>query len=141
MAELLRNATAAPALELPRLWEALVFNWLIGNCDAHGKNFSLLYDSGAPTLAPLYDLVSTTAYADVTTRLAMRIDGAVHINEVNADTWVRLAREIGVSERFARRSTAAVVERVSAAALDAGLGDQDFPMAVEVWERARSLGR
>ena len=58
--ELLRRATGVPAHELPRLWEALVFNWLIGNCDAHGKNFSLLYDAGAPTLAPLYDLVSTT---------------------------------------------------------------------------------
>jgi serine/threonine-protein kinase HipA len=115
VAELLRNATAVPAQELPRFWEALVFNWLIGNCDAHGKNFSLLYDTGAPTLAPLYDLVSTTGYPELTTRLAMRVDGAAHIEEVDADAWVRLAGEVGVSERFARRTTAAVVERVGAA--------------------------
>jgi len=38
---------------------ALAFNWIVGNCDAHGKNYSLLYDRGAPTLAPLYDIVST----------------------------------------------------------------------------------
>ena len=115
VAELLRSATAVPAQELPRLWEALVLNWLIGNCDAHGKNFSLLYDTGAPTLAPLYDLVSTTAYPELTTRLAMRIDGAARIEEVDTDAWVRLAAEIGVSERFARRTTAAVVERVLSA--------------------------
>jgi len=113
--ELLRDTTAVPAQEIPRLWEALVFNWLIGNCDAHGKNFSLLYDTGAPTLAPLYDLLSTTAYPELTTRLAMRIDGATMIEEVNGEAWVRLAADIGVSERFARRMTAAVVERVSAA--------------------------
>ncbi|HEV7773455.1 MAG TPA: type II toxin-antitoxin system HipA family toxin [Conexibacter sp.] len=110
--ELLRTTTAVPAHELPRLWEALVFNWMIGNCDAHGKNFSLLYDTGAPTLAPLYDLVSTTAYPELTTRLAMRIDGATDVEQVDMDAWVQLASEIGVSERFARRATKSVAERV-----------------------------
>ena len=104
--ELLRSATGVPAQELPRFWEALVFNWLIGNCDAHGKNFSLLYDTGAPTLAPLYDLVSTAAYEELTTRLAMRIDGATELGQVGMDAWVALAAEVGVSERFARRTTA-----------------------------------
>lgn len=113
--ELVRSVTGVPAQELPRLWEALVFNWLIGNCDAHGKNYSLLYDAGPPTLAPLYDLVSTVAYGDLTTRLAMRIDGATSLEQVDVGAWVRLAGEIGVSERFARRTTAAVVERVRAA--------------------------
>ncbi len=113
-AELLRGATGVPAQELPRLWEALVFNWLIGNCDAHGKNFSLLYDSGPPTLAPLYDLVSTVVYEELTSRLAMRIGDATQIEQVDADAWTQLAREIGVSERYARRATAAVVERVHA---------------------------
>ncbi len=138
--ELLRGATAVPAQELPRLWEALVFNWLIGNCDAHGKNFSLLYDTGAATLAPLYDLVCTTAYPELTRRLAMRIDGAAHIEQVDMDAWIKLAGEIGVSERFVRRTTAAVTERVRTAALHVRQVDQDFPMAAEVWARARSLG-
>ena len=118
LADLLRDAAAVPAHELPRLWEALVFNWLIGNCDAHGKNFSLLYDGGAPALAPLYDLVSTVAYDGLTTRLAMRIDGAREIAEVDLSAWLRLAAEIGVSERFARRTTTAVVARVKAAAAE-----------------------
>jgi serine/threonine-protein kinase HipA len=109
---LLRETTAVPAQELPRLWEALVFNWLIGNCDAHGKNFSLLYDAGAPTLAPLYDLVSTTAYSELTTRLAMRIDGAAEIGEVSAEAWARLAAEAGVRPQFASRTLATIAERV-----------------------------
>jgi serine/threonine-protein kinase HipA len=114
--ELLRSATAVPAQELPRFWEALVFNWLIGNCDAHGKNFSLLHDVSAPTLAPLYDLVSTTVYP-LTTRLAMSIGGATDIADVDLDAWSRLAADAGLSGRFARRTTTVLVERVQAAAI------------------------
>jgi HipA-like C-terminal domain/HipA N-terminal domain len=85
--ELLRNCSSVPAQDLPTFWRALVFNWLIGNCDAHAKNYSLLYDRSAPTLAPLYDLVSTTAYPELTTRLAMSIDGATQISDVNTKAW------------------------------------------------------
>jgi serine/threonine-protein kinase HipA len=109
---LLRLRSAIPAQDLPTLWRALVFNWLIGNCDAHAKNFSLLYDAGVPTLAPLYDLVSTTVYAELTGRLAMSLDGARRIDEVRADTWISLAGEVNYSARFARSETASTVERV-----------------------------
>lgn len=47
-------------------------------------------------------------------RLAMRIDGAVHIEDVSMEAWLRLAREIGVSERFAERTTTAIRERTLA---------------------------
>jgi serine/threonine-protein kinase HipA len=114
--ELLRSASLAPALDVPRLWEALVFNWAIGNCDAHGKNFSLLYDAGAPSLAPFYDLVGTTMYPRLTTRLAMSIDGATHIGDVSASAWLELASNAGLSERFARETTARVISRAKAEA-------------------------
>jgi serine/threonine-protein kinase HipA len=138
--ELVRSATAAPARELPRLWEALVFNWLIGNCDAHGKNYSLLYDTGAPTLAPLYDLVNTTMYDHLTRRLAMRIDGAAHIGEVELGAWIQLAAEIGVREEFARRTTANVARRAGAA-VDALLADSRHqnPTALRIAARIHSI--
>lgn len=98
---LLRDASAVPAQDLPTFWRALVFNWLIGNCDAHAKNYSLLYDAGAPTLAPLYDLVSTTVYDSLKRRMAMTIDGARMIGDVDAVAWDKLARELGFSQRFA----------------------------------------
>lgn len=108
---LLRTASAVPARDLPTFWRALVFNWLIGNCDAHAKNYSLLYDAGAPTLAPLYDLVSTTAYDSLKRRMAMTIDGARTIGEVNAVTWERLARELGFSQRFADSARNEITDR------------------------------
>jgi serine/threonine-protein kinase HipA len=109
--ELLRNCSTVPAQDLPTFWRALVFNWLIGNCDAHAKNFSLLYDTGAPTLAPLYDLVSTTAYPELTTRLAMSIDGAKEIEDVNTKAWEALAKETNYSARFILTTTNSMIER------------------------------
>ena len=42
----------------------LVFNVLIGNADAHLKNWSLIFSDGRmPRLAPAYDLVGTVRHA------------------------------------------------------------------------------
>jgi serine/threonine-protein kinase HipA len=109
---LLRRCSAVPAQDLPTLWRALVLNWLVGNCDAHAKNFSLLYDTGTPTLAPLYDVLSTTVYPELTRRLAMSIDGARQIEEVNREAWASLAKEVKYNSRFARSQTDVMTERV-----------------------------
>jgi serine/threonine-protein kinase HipA len=109
--ELLRSVSTVPARDLPTFWRALAFNWLIGNCDAHGKNFSLLYDGDSPTLAPLYDLVSTRRYPELTTRLAMSIDGAGDIGEVDGRAWEKLAGQAGYSRRFAADATKTMVDR------------------------------
>lgn len=110
---LLRACSARPAQDLITLWRAVVFNWLIGNCDAHSKNLSLLYDASMPTLAPLYDLVSTTVYPELTRRLAMSIDGARMVEEVDGGALVRLALESNYSERFAAAETSALIARVT----------------------------
>ena len=110
---LLRECSTVPAQDLPTFWRALVFNWLVGSCDAHAKNFSLLYDTHAPTLAPLYDLVSTTIYPELTTRLAMSLDGARQIDEVNTKAWEALARETGYSTRFIRSTIDSMIERTT----------------------------
>jgi len=72
----------------------------------------LLYSSLAPSLAPLYDLISTTAYAELTTRLAMSIDGARKIDEVDSKAWTRQAEEANVSNRFLRERVGEFVTRV-----------------------------
>ncbi|HEX5929665.1 MAG TPA: type II toxin-antitoxin system HipA family toxin [Solirubrobacterales bacterium] len=109
---LIDAASTAPARDRPQLWLALAFNVLIGNCDAHGKNYSLLYDSRAPSLAPLYDLVSTAAYDVLTSRLAMSIDGAKSLDEVRYAAWRRLAEEIRFAPRFLEQRMEPFVARV-----------------------------
>jgi serine/threonine-protein kinase HipA len=74
---------------LIRLLQAVTLNVLIGNGDAHAKNFSLLHEaSGAMTLAPLYDLVCTLHYGD--DRLAMYVD---NVHRTGRVTIERLANE------------------------------------------------
>jgi serine/threonine-protein kinase HipA len=115
---LIDEVSTAPARDRPQLWLALVFNVLIGNCDAHGKNYSLLYDARAPRLAPLYDLVSTAAYEELTPRLAMSIDGAKEVDEVGLGAWQQLAAEIGFAPRFLAQRMAPFVARVREAVLE-----------------------
>jgi serine/threonine-protein kinase HipA len=91
---------------------ALLLNFLLGNSDAHGKNFALLYERQAGVrLAPLYDVVSTAVYPDVIDRMAMAIGGVTDPDEVDLQAWTRLAEECDLSRGIGpiiRRRTAAV---------------------------------
>lgn len=115
-AELIRSCTPVPAQELPRLIRAVAFSWIVGNCDAHGKNYSLLYDQGAPTLAPLYDIVSTVLYPELTTRLAMSIDGARDLEDVDDRSWIKLAGDAGYRPAFVTKTVNDLLERTAAEA-------------------------
>lgn len=114
---LIDEVSAVPARDRQQLWFALAFNALIGNCDAHGKNYSLLYDSPAPNLAPFYDLLSTAVYGELTTRLAMPIDGATHLGEVDWQAWLQLASQVGFAPRFLEQRMLPFLARVTEAAM------------------------
>lgn len=113
---LIDDESAVPARDRQQFWLSLVFNALIGNCDAHGKNYSLLYDSLAPSLAPFYDLLSTAVYGELTTRLAMSIDGATHLEQVDTAAWAKLAEDVGFAPRFLEQRMLPFVELVSVTA-------------------------
>ncbi|WP_375653453.1 HipA domain-containing protein, partial [Bartonella sp. MR110HLJHH] len=67
--------TLRPAVDQLNFLNIVIFNYLIGNADAHGKNFSLLYQQKKPELAPAYDLLSTAIYLDLSQKMAMKIGG------------------------------------------------------------------
>ncbi len=71
--EILRRLAVRPAGDVLKLLDAAIFNLIVGNADAHGKNFSILYDIEGPRFAPLYDLLATVAYPELSPKLAMRI--------------------------------------------------------------------
>lgn len=112
-AALIRRCTAVPAQELPRLTRAVALSWIVGNCDAHGKNYSLLYDQGAPTLAPLYDVVSTVVYPELTTRLAMSIGAARGLDDTDGRAWVGLAESAGFRPAFVSRTVRELMARAA----------------------------
>lgn len=68
---------------------------VVGNGDAHAKNFSLLHESsGAIRLAPMYDLMSTLVYGD--DRLAMCIDDVRRTDRVSAARIINEATSWGM---------------------------------------------
>jgi serine/threonine-protein kinase HipA len=138
---LIDEASAAPARDRQQLWLALVFNVLIGNCDAHGKNYSLLYDSPAPSLAPLYDLVSTAIYGEPTQRLSMSIDGAAMLEEVEIESWERLADEVGFAPRFLSQRMQPFIVKVleTCEEMKPQLNSVSWEVGKSLWRRASQI--
>jgi serine/threonine-protein kinase HipA len=100
----------APATDVEALLRAVVLNVLIGNGDAHAKNFSLLHHPpGALGLAPLYDLMSTLYYGD--DRLAMYIDSVQRTRRVTADRILGEAARWGLLRRRASQIIADILDR------------------------------
>lgn len=63
----LKTYVGAYAIEAGKLFEVLVFNYLVGNGDAHFRNFSLMETStGGYVLAPAYDLLCTSMHVSDT---------------------------------------------------------------------------
>jgi serine/threonine-protein kinase HipA len=114
---LLREVSSVPVLDLARLLDAVIFNFLVGNNDAHGKNFSLLYH-GAGTagletrLAPLYDVVSTRYYPELTQEMAMKIGGEYSSDRVSKTNFEQLAEDAGLAKPLVRRRVPELAEAV-----------------------------
>lgn len=101
--DLVRQATRPSAPHVLRLFDYVIFNGLIGNHDAHAKNFSLLHSRNGTVLAPLYDALSTAVYPALTQKMAMKLGGKYKFSEIHARHWERFADSVGVSKAQARR--------------------------------------
>jgi len=109
---LVRRVTTRPAAETLKLLDAAVFNAIIGNADAHAKNFSLLYLPDRTQLAPLYDLLSTVAYPDLSQRFAMKIGGRRTLEELYPADLEKFAKDIEIRAPFVRRRMEEIAEAV-----------------------------
>ena len=101
--DLVRRVTRPSAPQVLRLFDYVIFNALIGNHDAHAKNFSLLYSGKIPVLAPLYDTLSTAVYPTLTPKMAMKIGGKYKFSEVQARHWEQFAEDVGLAKAQVRR--------------------------------------
>ncbi|MGA1825208.1 MAG: type II toxin-antitoxin system HipA family toxin [bacterium] len=97
---LLDNNSVQPALDKKRLLEFVVFNYYIGNADAHAKNISLLYKRDGILLSPFYDLMSTLVYDGLSKKMAMKIGGENRFDWVRKRHWERLAKSIDVKPQY-----------------------------------------
>ena len=104
------SLSAADTLEFLR---RIIFYFLLGNGDAHGKNFSVLYNGRKASLSPMYDAMSTAIYPDLSRRMAMKIDGEYAIKWITRSKFLRMAEKLGLEaslmdkeiDRMCRRIT------------------------------------
>ena len=100
--KLIKGVSSRPAVDYQKLLERIVFNYLIGNNDAHAKNFSLIYSNRQCRLAPAYDLVSTEVYPELNANMAMKIGGRKSANDLQFRHWLRLVPDIETSKKSFR---------------------------------------
>jgi len=115
---LLRRQSTRPAVDALKLLDAAIFNVIAGNADAHGKNFSLLYGDEGARLAPLYDLLATVAYPELSSKFAMRIGGRATLEDLDAHGWGAFAADAGLGLPLIRRRARELCERVKNVARD-----------------------
>ena len=115
--QLLRDAGSFPAVDIVRLLDAVIFNFLIGNHDAHGKNFSLLYRQNTAkarvtSLAPFYDLICTDYYPDLSKKMAMKIGGEYEATKIYPRHFERFAEEVGLNKTMVMRRVSFITQEI-----------------------------
>ena len=115
---ILRNYCREPAKDVQNLISWTVFNYLIGNSDAHGKNLSLLMIPAGVELAPFYDLLCTAVYPGLTHNLAFKIGGENRPEWIQLRHWEKLADAAGVNKRYIASVCMELASRLPSIALD-----------------------
>jgi len=103
MFELIRKYSGDPISDQEKLWRIIIFNYLLGNTDAHIKNFSLLRGENPQKLrlAPAYDLVSTIVYSSSTRNMAFRVGDEYSIDKIDTESFKDAAKVAGLREKYA----------------------------------------
>ncbi len=133
--EQLQHVTRKAAARLEMLRWAL-FQFVIGNCDAHGKNFSFHVQPAGLANAPWYDLVSVVQYPQFSHELAMAFGDEFNLDEVRAYALADFAHRCGIDRqlllRESRRLRDAVVARAMALAESAPYEAEERAFARQV---------
>jgi serine/threonine-protein kinase HipA len=105
--------TRIPIIDRDLLMRATVFNYLVGNNDAHGKNFAILYDmDGNSRLAPFYDILCTQVYDELTNDMCMKIGDHYNFKDIRASDWQELCRLTGFSFPGLKKIANGLVEQI-----------------------------
>lgn len=106
MAKVIEQHCRFVPLELQRLFEMILFNFAIGNGDAHRKNFSLLTaDDGTVALSPTYDLVSSRlVIPEEEAEFALTLNGKR--NRLQRADFLTFANHVGIAATHAENKIA-----------------------------------
>lgn len=110
---LISKSSTQSIIDKKILLQGIIFNYLIGNCDAHAKNLSMLIAQQEYKLAPLYDLISTKVYPQLSHKLAMKIGGKDEPEWISKIHWEKLAQEAEVTPKAVYQIGKKMAEQVT----------------------------
>lgn len=77
--------------------KAAIYNYCIGNADAHARNFSIIIPkNGQPKLAPFYDIMNCMMYAGISPRMGMYIGKTSNIMNITQKSWELFAEDMEI---------------------------------------------
>lgn len=112
---LLEHSVAKAADKLAMIRWAL-FQILIGNGDAHGKNFSFYVLPQGLATAPWYDLISVAQYPDVSQDLAMAFGDCFALEELTPFEFAHFAHLCAIDRRLLAREAQRMAKAAPVAA-------------------------
>lgn len=114
--QILDKYSSQPILDKQALVKWVIFNYFIGNADAHGKNLSLIRGiDGSIRLAPFYDLISTRVYPEISKKMAMKIGKERRFDWIMERHWQQMADQLDLKFTYLKkllRNTAEALETV-----------------------------
>lgn len=100
VAAVIKQHSVRPEIDLARFFRRLIVFVLVGNCDAHLKNFSLLETDAGLRLSPAYDIVNTALYDGFDQNVALAINRTKPVlGEVTPELLRQFGLSIGLSQR------------------------------------------
>lgn len=101
--------------EIMKLLRWTLFQYVIGNVDAHGKNISYFFDEGGLRLAPAYDLVAGEMHDCYSHDIGMGIGDEFLFANVRAIDWAEFGCACGIQRRLLEREMTRLAKAVSRA--------------------------
>ena len=117
VATALKKHSVRPEIDLSKFFRRVIVFVLVGNCDAHLKNFSLLETPQGLRLSPAYDILNTALYDGYDQNIALSIDGKKpNLDEVAWPLLSSFGLSIGLSQTAVDQTRAELKARVKKAA-------------------------
>lgn len=138
--ELVEKYSSQASVDKINLLNLMIFNLLIGNHDAHAKNFSILYQKANHKikLAPFYDLLSTVVYPSISPKMAMKFGDNYKFKKLNKHDLRKFIEAINMSKAFSISKILKIIKNIIPAAQElASKLNKEYPS--EIYERINKI--
>ncbi|CDZ78640.1 Serine/threonine-protein kinase HipA [Legionella massiliensis] len=132
--QLVRASSSIPVVDIKQLLQGVLFNLIIGNNDAHGKNFSFIYKGQQTRLAPFYDLISTVYYPNLATKMAMKMGNKYDFDGLFPRHIVQMAEEAMLSAALVRKEAQKLISKIQTHIAES-------PFTATILQRAEKLSQ